>query len=222
MQIDCASCKAFACYFRGKIPENCPMNDEEIQRIYRASLEKYREDEKIRNLALNAARVEGEGYLKWTRIEETMEFARRCGFKKLGIAFCIGMRNEAKALADVLRHNGFEVFSVLCKSGSIPKEEIGLKKEEKIRPDRFEAMCNPIAQAEILNKAGTELNLILGLCVGHDTLFIMHSKAPVTCIAVKDRVLAHNPLGALYAKHYFRKRLYEDHLESRRDDRRDR
>jgi uncharacterized metal-binding protein len=42
------------------------------------------------------------------------------------------------------------------------------------------------------------LNILLGLCVGDDTLFIKHSKAPVTVLAVKDRVLAHNPLGALY------------------------
>ncbi len=210
--IDCANCKAYACYFKGKIPENCLMNKEKIQEIYNASLKKYRNDERIRNLALNAARVEGEGYLRWTRIEEVMEFAWKCGFKRLGIAFCIGLRDEAKALMDILRHNEFEVYSVVCKSGSIAKEEIGLKKEEKIRPEKFEVMCNPIAQAEILNKARTELNLILGLCVGHDTLFIMHSKAPVTCIAVKDRVLSHNPLGALYARHYFRKRLYEDHM----------
>ncbi len=213
--VNCANCKAYACDFKGKIPDNCPMNEEEIREIYKASLERYRSDEVVRNLALNAARVEGEGYLKWTRIEEVMEFARKCGFKRLGIAFCIGLRDEAKVLADVLRRNGFEVLSIVCKSGSIAKEEMGLKKEEKISPEEFEPMCNPVAQAEILNKARTELNLILGLCVGHDTLFIMHSEAPVTYIAVKDRVLAHNPLGAIYAKHYFRKRLYEDHRKDR-------
>lgn len=213
--LNCAGCKAYACYFRGKIPEDCPMKVEEIQKIYETSIQKYLSHGTVRNLALNAARVESEGYLRWTRIEETIEFARRCGFKRLGIAFCIGLRDEAKILADVLKKNGFEIFSVVCKSGSIDKEVIGLKREEKIRKSEFEAMCNPVAQAEILNKAGTELNLILGLCVGHDTLFIMHSKAPVTCIAVKDRVLAHNPLGAIYAKHYFRRRLYEDHVEGR-------
>jgi uncharacterized metal-binding protein len=186
------------------------MEDEEVLEIYRSSLRSYKEDGRVRNLALNAARVESRGYLRWTRIEEIMEFARSCGFKRLGIAFCIGLRDEGKILGRILRKNGFEVFSVVCKSGSIDKEEIGLRKEEKIRPDSFEAICNPVAQAEILNKAKTDLNLILGLCVGHDTLFIMHSKAPVTCVAVKDRVLAHNPLGAIYAKHYFRERFYKD------------
>lgn len=71
-------------------------------------------------------------------------------------------------------------------------------------------MCNPIAQALILNRVGTELNIVLGLCVGHDTLFIMYSKAPVTYLAVKDRVTGHNPLAAIYARNYFRARLGEE------------
>ena len=76
-----------------------------------------------------------------------------------------------------------------------------------MQPGNFEAFCNPILQAEILNKAGTELNIIMGLCVGHDTLFIKHSKAPVTYLIVKDRVLCHNPAGALYTTGSYYKRL---------------
>lgn len=68
-------------------------------------------------------------------------------------------------------------------------------------------MCNPIAQARLLNKAETDLKIILGLCVGHDSLFLSYAEAPVTVLAVKDRVLAHNPLGAIYAGYYFDKRL---------------
>ena len=181
------------------------------EEIYKKSIEEYEKDF-IRKIALNAARVEAEGYLKWTRIEETIEFAKRCGFKKIGIAFCIGLRNEARILTDILEKNGFEVCSVVCKSGSIPKERLGLKDSEKVKPGRYEVICNPIAQAMLLNKENTDLNIILGLCVGHDTLFIMYSKAPVTCLAVKDRVLAHNPLGAIYTSyHYYKKKLYEEH-----------
>ena len=62
-------------------------------------------------------------------------------------------------------------------------------------------------QARILNREGTDLNVIVGLCVGHDTLFIKHSEAPVTCLIVKDRVLAHNPAAALYASGSYYKRL---------------
>ncbi len=52
------------------------------------------------------------------------------------------------------------------------------------------------------------MNLILGLCVGHDTLFIKHSQAPVTVLAAKDRFLGHNPLAALYlAEGYYKKKF---------------
>ena len=65
-------------------------------------------------------------------------------------------------------------------------------------PGTRQAMCNPITQAVVLNSENTDLNIILGLCVGDDTLFIKHSEAPITLLAAKDRDLAHNPLGALY------------------------
>jgi uncharacterized metal-binding protein len=176
--------------------------------LYKTILNKYLDDDFIKNLALNSARVEAQGYMNWSRIEETVEFALKCGFKKIGVAFCVGLREEAKVLVDILEKNGFKVCSVMCKNGSIPKETLGLKKREKVNPDRYEAMCNPIGQAMLLNRERTELNIIFGLCVGHDTLFIMHSQAPVTCLVVKDRVLAHNPIGAIYTcKHYY-KRIY--------------
>ncbi len=209
--LNCAKCGVYACYTGDldKMPKFCPMRNSDV---YSKTMEMYIRDEKIRNLALNAARVEATGYLKWTRVEETIEFARRCGFRKLGLAFCVGVRKEARTLVDILEANGFEVCSVICKTGSIPKEDIGLKDEEKIIPGRYEVICNPIAQAMLLNEEKTDLNIIFGLCVGHDTLFIMHSKAPVTCLAVKDRVLAHNPMGAIYTSHhYYRRKLYEDH-----------
>jgi uncharacterized metal-binding protein len=39
---------------------------------------------------------------------------------------------------------------------------------------------------------------MLGLCIGHDTLFIKYCRVPLTVLAVKDRVFGHNPLAALY------------------------
>jgi len=160
----------------------------------------------ILHFARQASRQEAAGYRDrgscprpaLTRIEEICDFARRMGFKKLGLAFCGGLIDEAKRLDQILTAQGFEVASVVCKVGRVPKESLGLLDEEKIRPGTFEPMCNPIAQAELLNRAGTELNLMLGLCVGHDALFIRHSDAYTTVVAVKDRVLGHNPLGALY------------------------
>ncbi|MFX0196623.1 MAG: DUF1847 domain-containing protein [Candidatus Hodarchaeota archaeon] len=184
-------------------------------RIYENVLAEAREiynNPDIRKLSQAAARVEATGYCKWSRVEEVMEFARRLNVNKLGIAFCIGLRREATTLAKIFEANGFEVASILCQSGSIPKEEIGISDEEKIRPGSYENVCNPVGQANVLNAEKTGLNVIVGLCVGHDSLFIKHSQAPVTCLVAKDRVLAHNPVAALYtASSYYEKKLYEAH-----------
>jgi uncharacterized metal-binding protein len=143
--------------------------------------------------------IDGELRTRIPRIEETIQFARKMGYKKLGLVFCIGLRNEALMLTRIFEDRGFEMVSVNCKVGGIDKEEIGLKPEEKIKdPLSLESMCNPIAQAEIMNDEKPDWVIMLGLCVGHDTLFIRYCKRPITILAVKDRVLAHNPLGALY------------------------
>ena len=157
----------------------------------------YRSDRFIERVAKVSAVVESEGYCKWTRVEEICQFARKMGFKRVGIATCISFVDLARVFSAILESHGLEVASVACKNGGVPKEDIGLKDAEKIRPGTFEAICNPLSQAELLNRAGCELNVIVGLCVGHDSLFIRHSQGLVTTLVTKDRVLAHNPVGAL-------------------------
>ncbi len=78
------------------------------------------------------------------------------------------------------------------------KESIGIRDDQKIRVGSFESMCNPIAQAFVLNDEKTEFNIVMGLCVGHDSLFLKYSNAPCTVLAAKDRLLGHNPLAAIY------------------------
>lgn len=202
----CADCKTFVCDKNREdlAPDNCPMRLTDLtdtRRIY--------EDPETREVAQVSAIVEATGYCRWTRVEETMQFARRLGVKRLGLAFCVGLKREARVLTRILEANGFEVVSVVCKTGAIPKEEIGLKDQEKVRPGTAEPMCNPIAQARIMNASRTGLNIVFGLCVGHDSLFIKHSDALVTCLVAKDRVLAHNPLGAIYcAESYYKSALF--------------
>ena len=164
-------------------------------------------DQETRALAQAAARTEAAGYCKETRAEEIMSFARRLAIRRLGIASCVGLIREARLLQEILEANGFEVFSVCCKMGSIPKEEIGLADGEKIRPGQFEALCNPVGQAQLLNEAGTGLNIAVGLCVGHDSLFFRHSEAPATVLVAKDRVTGHNPAATLYTSHSYYRRL---------------
>lgn len=158
----------------------------------------------VRRVARASAQVEAEGYCKWSRVEEVVQLAKKLGFKKLGIATCISFVDLAHVLSAIFESHGFEVASVACKNGGVPKESLGLSEQEKIRPGTFEPMCNPVSQAELLNRAGCELNVVLGLCVGHDSLFFKHSEGLATTLVAKDRVLAHNPVGALQlADSYF-------------------
>ncbi len=132
------------------------------------------------------------------RVEEVMAFARRAGVTHLGLAYCVGFRREARELTGILGTNGFYVASVCCKSGSVPKEELGIRDEEKVRPGRREMTCNPLAQAELLQSSGAELALLMGQCVGHDSSTMAHLGIPAVCVVAKDRVLAHNTAAALY------------------------
>jgi uncharacterized metal-binding protein len=141
-----------------------------------------------------------------TRIVEICEFADKMRYQRLGLAFCIGLAKEAKIVEQILLERGFKVVSVLCKAGRTPKEILGITDKDKIYRGTEEAMCNPIFQAKLLNQSKTDFNIVLGLCVGHDSLFFQHSQAPVTVLAVKDRVTGHNPLAAIYlADSYYRK-----------------
>ncbi|MFH0727331.1 MAG: DUF1847 domain-containing protein [Pseudomonadota bacterium] len=141
-----------------------------------------------------------------TRIVEICEFAEKMSYKRLGLAFCAGLAKEAAIVGDLLLNRGFEVVSVICKAGRSPKTLLGLEKEQTIYHDENESMCNPIFQAKLLNHEKTEFNILLGLCVGHDSLFFRYAEAPVTVLAVKDRVTGHNPLAAIYlSDSYFRK-----------------
>ncbi len=113
----------------------------------------------------------------------------------------------------ILEAQGFNPVSVCCKAGSIDKLELGLKESNKVRPDTFEPACNPVAQAKLLNRARTDLNVIVGLCVGHDILFTKYSEAPVTTLVVKDRVTGHNPVSVLYGQNFYYKRLQSHPVE---------
>lgn len=154
-------------------------------------------------LAQAAAAIEAGHYLQATRLEETKLFAQEMGYAKLGIATCIGLVEEAQTVAAYLK-NYFTVSVIICKNGGLDKKNFSLK---QIDADAAEVMCNPIGQALFLNQQNTDMNIICGLCVGHDMLFTKYSDAPVTTLIVKDRVLAHNPAAVLYSKYYRRRVL---------------
>ena len=218
----CAKCPTTVCQPLIKADETPPLNNAPnfcpminmTDAIQRAMTE-YDKPE-IKEFARQASLQEFECYeqtpegrrTKNPRIVELIEFSKKCGYKKLGLAFCSGLSTEARTLTEILENKGFEVVSVRCKVGATPKERIGIKPEQKIRgAANWESMCNPITQAEIMNAEKVDLAIMLGLCIGHDTLFIKYCRVPMTVIAVKDRVTGHNPLAALYTINSYYSRL---------------
>jgi uncharacterized metal-binding protein len=148
-----------------------------------------------------AASVEADHYFKMPRIQDLIEFSKPMQYKRLGLAFCIGLQDQSEEVVSHLSAD-FDVVSACCKACGISKDELNLP---KIRGDGFEAACNPVGQALLLEEEASDLNVILGLCMGHDILFKKHSKVPVTRLAVKDRVLSYNALGPVYSGYYRRK-----------------
>ena len=218
----CAKCPTTACMppmgsseqpSIDKAPAFCPMKN--MSGTLKEALAEYSKPE-THEFARQASIQEFECYEKTPegrrtknpRIVELIQFARKMGYKRLGLAFCGGLPNEAKIVNDILESQGFEVVSARCKIGAVPKEEIDIKPTQKIGgPQSCETMCNPIAQAKVMNIEKVDMAVVLGLCLGHDTLFFQHCKVPMTVLAVKDRVTGHNPLAAIYLSSTYYSRL---------------
>ncbi|HKJ65622.1 MAG TPA: DUF1847 domain-containing protein [Desulfopila sp.] len=190
----------------GRYPDNCPTA--KAGKIQTMALDEYGR-EPVSTFARQASLQEKDGYANRERgyenvrpakprIEEVLDFIEKMGYRKIGMAFCIGLRKEAAQVEKLFASRSLEMVSVICKVGRIGKEALGIGDQDKIAVGEFESMCNPILQAELLNEAGTEFNVLIGLCVGHDSLFLQYAKAPCTVLAVKDRVTGHNPLAAIY------------------------
>ena len=206
-KLSCVDCAVTNCNHQDKqYPDFCVTTHMD-ERVLSEAMEMYKEDENRRSM-IAAGEVEHDHYCRYTRVEEIMAYARKMGMKKIGIATCVGLISESRTLAAILRHNGFEVYGIGCKAGVQKKTDVGI-------PERCcaigENMCNPILQAKLLNEAKTDLNVVVGLCVGHDSLFYKYSDALVTTAVTKDRVTGHNPAAALYgANFYFKKRFFPE------------
>jgi len=213
----CAKCPGKFCS-RGvkdseSLPSFCPMKNHPD--LIQEALKEY-EGEEIKRIYPVSTMIERDAY-NWKearagvepqkpvrpRIREVAEFCKALGVKRIGVAFCIGLSDEAARVTEILEGNGLEICSALCKCGAVDKEELGVAAEYKIgSPEKPEVACNPIVQAKLLNAAETGVNVIVGLCVGHDMVFTRFSKAPVTTLIVKDRFTGHNPVISLYTRYH--------------------
>lgn len=196
----CSHCSVVAC--KNKSEDQYPgfcLTAQVDEELLDEVVDIYKTNKKVKALAHTAAEIEGEFYGQKTRVEEVIEFIKRMKFKKVGIATCVGLIHESRMFTKILEKYHINYYVVGCKIGAVDKGDIGISDEYKVnRGCGHESMCNPIMQAKILKKEKTDFNVIIGLCVGHDSLFTMYSKVPTCTLIVKDRVLAHNPVGALY------------------------
>jgi len=186
----CANCVDRTCFTgKGKMPEGCP--------------EKNRRESRSQESMSGFVEFVAQTRKKHiTRINEVIEYARFMQMEKIGIASCIGLHDELRVVNKMFKKAGFHTASVMCKTGSIDKKSVGV-------PSRFRmtsqtgyvigrAACNPVAQAMVLNREKTDLNCILGLCVGHDSIFMKYAEAPTAALIAKDRSNGHNPAAVLY------------------------
>ncbi len=198
----CVKCTVFRCASEEKnkkAPASCPT--EKYADLIKETTEEYKLPE---NQAVNfgwlglMSKVRNperpREALSWTRVDEIMEYAKIRGMTKMGIATCYALMAESRCLSDILESNGFNVVSVSCLCGEVKPQDLGM-------PGNI--VCNPILQAEVLNHEKTELNIMMGLCLGHDILFLRYCKAETTPLVVKDRALGHNPVAALYLSQGF-------------------
>lgn len=126
---------------------------------------------------------------KVDRVDEIIAYCREAGIRNIGIANCISFEKQAERLQDILTSNGFTVEKANCKLGRV--------KFDELVPGYKGVSCNPAGQANYLDEKKTELNIMMGLCLGHDIIFNARSKAPVTSLVVKDRKLDHHTLSML-------------------------
>ena len=123
------------------------------------------------------------------RIIEIRNYAKLAGYKRIGIANCISLNKETIQLKEMLSDD-FEVYTIDCRTGRLPANEY-------LGDDVKGIMCNPAGQAKYLEENNTDLNIVMGLCMGHDMMFTSKSKAPSTTLIVKDRKHKYNPIEIL-------------------------
>ena len=185
MEPQCAKCPSKLCLMGPSEdgPKNCPMKTSPA--VFDTAREIV-EGPEIRQLFRGVATTWKDSGLSKNRIEEVMIYARNMGFEKLGMV-----------VSALFEKNGFNVVSACCMTGGFSSEDVGLADEDKIYQEGRQPQCNPVGQALLMNKSRTDLNVMVGLCVGDDVLFIKHSDAPVTILAVKDRLNNHSPLAPI-------------------------
>ena len=209
----CADCKMHDCEEQernpGRMPKNCPQHDKEyLEEIY----DGYISNKEINKFYVATKSCGVANRPSFTpRLRVVIELCKKMGYKKIGFAFCVGFKKEAALYAGILRRHGLEVVSVCCLNGGFNIADYGVKLPEGCE---FDPACNPLGQARLMNEQKVEFNLVMGLCCGHDSMFMKAADAMSTVVAVKDPATGHNPVMALHLYDaYYKPYLEPDEAE---------
>ena len=173
-----------------KIPEKCPTNI--LTKTISACREECAMDGTVANNLLTAfTSLVGSGGASRSRLEHILEFSAAAGFKRIGVACCGRYIPQARLVVEQAKRFGFQSAYVVCKLGGFNFGDIGQEKESDW------IICNPVGQAYALNDFGADINVTLGLCMGHDLLFNHYSKALVTNLVVKELISNDDPAQTL-------------------------
>jgi len=138
------------------------------------------------------------------RLSELIYFCLEMQYKRLGISYCVDLEEPTEILVRVLRRF-FTVYPVCCRVGGFIQTNPLYPESQKDKKNSIKDIsCNPWGQAQILNRLGTDLNVMVGLCMGADCVFMQGSLAPATGLFIKDKSLANNPIGAIYSEYYLK------------------
>ncbi len=127
--------------------------------------------------------------------EEIVSYARNIGAKKIGITSCSGFLKETREFILHLERHHLESYCVICNIGTPGKDAISLTRRVETDGDIYDANCNPALQAYLLDREKTELNVIIGLCAGNDSLFLRHSATPAAHLIINNPDSAVKPLS---------------------------
>ncbi len=215
---DCSQCKVHNCKsLAASFPKNCPTREIGLE-TFDERAEAYLADEFTHEVAAAVIELQARFGISLCRAEEIAAFAQIMGYKRIGIAACVSVADPAQEFARMLRGKGFEDVPVfICKMGAVDKTRLGTPESHKLHPFGQDSICNPIEQARMLNERGTDLNVTVGLCAGHDILFQQYSEAPVTCLLTKDHPLDHNPIAAFDKDGEMYARIFEPGFPTERD-----
>lgn len=98
----------------------------------------------------------------------------------VGVASCLGTVEKARGVIKILEREGMKTALVTCKLGGLTIDAVNRDGKPYKHPG-----CNPVAQAKIFNKLNVPVVILVGLCIGHDMIFIKHCKSYIIPFATK-------------------------------------